>query len=59
VTGVPAALVRGAARLYATGGNAANLLRPWRDGTQPGNDHGDGHRQPAMATGNLGREGSG
>ena len=46
VTGVPAAEVRAAARLYATGGNARDLLRPRRDRTRAGLDHGDGHRQP-------------
>ena len=45
-TGVPAADIRGAARLYATGGNARHLLRPRRHRAQPGLDHGHGHRQP-------------
>ncbi len=46
VTGVPADLVRGAARLYATGRQRRDLLRPRRHRAQPGLDHGDGHRQP-------------
>ena len=46
VTGVPAADVRGAARLYATARQRRDLLRPGRDRAQPGLDHGDGHRQP-------------
>ena len=46
LTGVPADLIRGAARLYATGGNGGDLLRPRRHRAQPGLDHGDGHRQP-------------
>ena len=29
LTGVPAEEVRGAARLFATGGNGRDLLRPW------------------------------
>ena len=37
--------LRGAARLYATGGNARDLLRPGRHRTQPGLHHGDRHRQ--------------
>ena len=45
VTGVPAELVRGAARLYATGRQQRYLLRPRRHRAQPGHDHGDGHRQ--------------
>ena len=40
VTGVPAELIRGAARLYATGGNAAIYLRARRHRAQPGLDHG-------------------
>ena len=46
ITGVPAADVRAAARLYATGGNARDLLRPRRHRAQPGLDHGHGHGQP-------------
>ena len=38
--------VRAAARLYATGGNARDLLRPRRHRAQPGLDHGDGHGEP-------------
>ena len=39
ITGVPAADLRAAARLYATGGNARDLLRPRRDRAQPGLHH--------------------
>ena len=45
VTGVPAAEVRAAARLYAHGRQRRDLLRSGRDRAQPGIDHGDGHRQ--------------
>ena len=38
--------LRAAARLYATGGNARDLLRPRRHRAQPGLDHGAGDRQP-------------
>ena len=44
-TGVPAADVRAAARLYASGRNAAIYLRARRDRAQPGLDHGDGAGQ--------------
>ena len=46
ITGVPAAAVRGAARLYAGGRQCRDLLRPGRHRAQPGLDHGDRHRQP-------------
>ncbi len=46
ITGVPAELVRGAARLYAPRPQRRDLLRPRRHRAQPGLDHGDGHRQP-------------
>ena len=42
---MPADLIRGAARLYAKGGNGGDLLRARRHRAQPGLDHGDGHRQ--------------
>ena len=45
ITGVPAATIRAAARLYATGGNGA-IYRPRHHRTQPGFDRGYGHRQP-------------
>ena len=47
ISGVPADLIRGAARLYATGRQRGDLLRPRRHRAQPGLDHGDGHRQPS------------
>ena len=46
ITGVPAADVRASARLYATGGNGGDLLRPRRHRAQPGFDHGRRHREP-------------
>ena len=46
ITGVPAARVREAARLYAAGPEQRHLLRPRRHRAQPGHDHGDGHREP-------------
>ena len=42
----PRELVRGAARLYATGRQRRDLLRPRRHRAQPGLDDGDGHREP-------------
>ncbi|VFU09189.1 Formate dehydrogenase, alpha subunit (fragment) [Methylocella tundrae] len=45
VSGVPAELIRGAARLYATGGNASIFLWTWRHRAQPGLDDGARHRQ--------------
>ena len=46
IAGVPAEAIVAAARLYATGGNAAIYLRAWRDRAQPGHDHRHGDRQP-------------
>ncbi len=46
LSGVPAALIRAAARLYATGGNGGDLLRARRDRAQPGQHGGDGAGQP-------------
>ena len=45
-TGVEPEDIRAAARLYATGGNARDLLRPRRHRAQPGVDDGAGDRQP-------------
>ena len=45
ITGVPAERVRAAARLYATAGNGAIYYGLGRHRTQPGLDHGDGHRE--------------
>ena len=45
-TGVPAAELRAAARLYASGQERRHLLRPGRHRAQPGLDDGDGHCQP-------------
>ena len=45
LAGVPAETIRAAARLYATGGNGADLLRARRHRAQPGLDRGDGDRQ--------------
>ena len=44
-TGLDPAEVRAAARLYATGGAAGDLLRAGRHRAQPGLDHGHGHGQ--------------
>ena len=46
MTGVSAEAIRGAARLYATGEQRRDLLRPRRHRAQPGHDGGDGARQP-------------
>ena len=46
VTGVPAAEVRAAARLYAGAANAGDLLRARRDRAQPGHLDGHGDREP-------------
>ena len=46
LSGVPAELIRQAARLYATRRQRRDLLRPRRHRAQPGLDHGDGDRQP-------------
>ena len=43
---MPAADVRAAARLYATGRQRRHLLRPGRHRAQPGLDDGHGHGQP-------------
>jgi len=59
VTGVPAALVRGAARLYATGGNAAIYYGLGVTEHSQGSTMVLGIANLAMATGNLGREGVG
>jgi len=59
VTGVPARLVRGAARLYATGGNGAIYYGLGVTEHSQGSTAVMGIAQLAMATGNLGREGVG
>ncbi|HWA11501.1 MAG TPA: formate dehydrogenase subunit alpha [Burkholderiales bacterium] len=59
VTGVPAALVRGAARLYATGGNAAIYYGLGVTEHSQGSTMVIGIANLAMATGNIGREGVG
>ncbi|HMA12715.1 MAG TPA: molybdopterin-dependent oxidoreductase, partial [Steroidobacteraceae bacterium] len=59
VTGVPARLVRGAARLFATGGNAAIYYGLGVTEHSQGSTAVMGIAQLAMATGNLGREGVG
>ena len=46
MTGVPAADLRAAARLYAAGTELRDLLRPRRHRAQPGLDDGHGHGQP-------------
>ena len=46
ITGVPAAEVRAAARLYAQARNGAIYYGLGRDRTQPGLDDGDGHGEP-------------
>ena len=58
-TGVPAALVRGAARLYATGGNAAIYYGLGVTEHAQGSTAVMGIANLAMATGNIGREGVG
>lgn len=45
ITGVPAQAVRGAARLFATGGNGS-IYYGLGDRAQPGFHHRHGHRQP-------------
>ena len=45
-TGVPADLLRSAARAFAGAPNARHLLRPRCHRAQPGLDDGDGHREP-------------
>jgi formate dehydrogenase major subunit len=59
ITGVPAALVRGAARLYATGGNAAIYYGLGVTEHAQGSTAVMGIANLAMATGNIGREGVG
>jgi len=59
VTGVPADLVRGAARLYATGGNAAIYYGLGVTEHSQGSTMVMGIANLAMATGNIGREGVG
>ncbi|HUA81473.1 MAG TPA: molybdopterin-dependent oxidoreductase, partial [Dyella sp.] len=58
-TGVPADLVRGAARLYATGGNAAIYYGLGVTEHSQGSTAVMGIANLAMATGNIGREGVG
>ena len=59
VTGVPAADVRGAARLYATGGNAAIYYGLGVTEHSQGSTMVMGMANLAMATGNVGRHGVG
>ncbi|RZT42979.1 formate dehydrogenase subunit alpha [Cupriavidus agavae] len=59
VTGVPADLLRGAARLYATGGNAAIYYGLGVTEHAQGSTTVMGIANLAMATGNIGREGVG
>jgi len=59
VTGVPAELVRGAARLYATGGNAAIFYGLGVTEHAQGSTAVMAIANLAMATGNVGREGVG
>ena len=58
-TGVPAALVRGAARLYATGGNGAIYYGLGVTEHSQGSTTVMAIANLAMATGNIGREGVG
>jgi len=58
-TGVPADLLRGAARLYATGGNAAIYYGLGVTEHAQGSTTVMGIANLAMATGNIGREGVG
>ena len=58
-TGAPAELVRGAARLYATGGNAAIYYGLGVTEHSQGSTTVIGIANLAMATGNIGREGVG
>ncbi|MCC6171907.1 MAG: formate dehydrogenase subunit alpha, partial [Gammaproteobacteria bacterium] len=58
-TGVPARLVRGAARLYATGGNGAIYYGLGVTEHSQGSTMVMGIANLAMATGNIGREGVG
>jgi formate dehydrogenase major subunit len=59
VTGVPAEMVRAAARLYATGGNAAIYYGLGVTEHSQGSTTVIGIANLAMATGNIGREGVG
>ena len=59
ITGVPAAEVRGAARLFATGGNGAIYYGLGVTEHSQGSTMVMGIANLAMATGNLGREGVG
>lgn len=59
VTGVPAAEIRGAARLYATGGEAAIYYGLGVTEHAQGSTMVIGIANLAMATGNVGREGGG
>jgi formate dehydrogenase major subunit len=59
ITGVPAELVRGAARLFATGGNAAIFYGLGVTEHTQGSTAVMALANLAMATGNLGREGVG
>ncbi|EEG08678.1 formate dehydrogenase subunit alpha [Pseudogulbenkiania ferrooxidans] len=59
ITGVPAELVRGAARLYATGGNASIYYGLGVTEHSQGSTMVIGIANLAMATGNIGREGVG
>jgi formate dehydrogenase major subunit len=59
ITGVPAAEVRAAARLYATGGNAAIYYGLGVTEHSQGSTMVAGIANLAMATGNIGREGVG
>ncbi len=59
ITGVPAQLVRGAARLYATGGNGAIYYGLGVTEHSQGSTMVLGIANLAMATGNIGREGVG
>jgi len=59
ITGVPAAWVRGAARLYATGGNAAIYYGLGVTEHSQGSTTVIGIANLAMATGNVGRPGVG
>jgi formate dehydrogenase major subunit len=59
LTGVPAAEVRGAARLFATGGNAAIYYGLGVTEHSQGSTMVMGIANLAMATGNIGREGVG
>ncbi|MBI3144703.1 MAG: formate dehydrogenase subunit alpha [Pseudogulbenkiania sp.] len=59
ITGVPAERVRGAARLYATGGNAAIYYGLGVTEHSQGSTMVMGIANLAMATGNIGREGVG